>query len=44
MSSSTKANTERKRFGVGAALLQLVPLLAIAIIIDALSGPDRFGR
>jgi hypothetical protein len=37
MSSSTKA--KRKRFGVGAALLQLVALLAIAIIINALFGP-----
>jgi membrane protease YdiL (CAAX protease family) len=39
MSSSTKANTERKRFGIGAALLQLVALLAIAFIINALFGP-----
>jgi membrane protease YdiL (CAAX protease family) len=39
MSSSTTANTERKRFGIGLALLQLVGLLAIVFLINALFGP-----
>ena len=39
MSSSTKANTDGKRFGMGAALLQLAAMLAIAFIVNALFGP-----
>ena len=36
---TTIAKTKRKRLGVGAALLQLVGLLAIALLINALFGP-----
>jgi membrane protease YdiL (CAAX protease family) len=38
MNSSTTANTNR-RLGIGAVLLQLVGLLAIAFLINALFGP-----
>jgi membrane protease YdiL (CAAX protease family) len=39
MSSSTTADTGKKRYGIGAALLQCVGLLAIALLINALFGP-----
>lgn len=39
MNSPTATNTTRKRLGIGAALLQLVGLLTIALIINALFGP-----